>query len=393
MNQYSPKSEKLEKRNIAPHVAAGPVPMANLGELPNISLSQNLFGPSSTSHSHPQNNQKMYDYSYPNPNATNLPLEISNTSSNQIVTPSKYQPNFTDIINQNFTSDCLLLDSLPWQALTNTDSKVLAAVSDKMSQFDKDHKKLTEFISNLCRDFPVEVFLQRPKVLKNILITLEACSDDEYIFSQGSNLSLLTQVEAEKRNKVNLQLEMIENCLNCTNVINRELFSKIKFHKIRQFQCPRDGLPFGTRHNCLMMSHANVTGFKIIQHHDNSLLLENTSSNFSHTLLDNTDMSGLDATGNTSTSYVNQSTLYSSSILRSGSNTQNTEIQHELGNSIESLSIITESGHQQISFQNSFHNRHNQHQLTNSSSFAGNLTHSQNQSTNNSSTNTILNQL
>ncbi|XP_041375404.1 rotatin-like [Gigantopelta aegis] len=107
-------------------------------------------------------------------------------SPGYFVTPCQHEPvsQPSDIIETG-SSSCFYMTVFPWLPLTPTDRHVLASTNTSLQS--KDISLLisaSEFLSDVViQDFPAEVFLQRPSIIKSLLSLLSLPSDDDKVLA------------------------------------------------------------------------------------------------------------------------------------------------------------------------------------------------------------------
>lgn len=218
--------------------------------------------------------------------AATLPQQVS-------VTEDEFT--YTSLDASEITKRSSILDScitfLPWQALTLHDLHVLTEVNNSLNTGNLDQVVYNcEILCNqLIQDTPAEVLIQRPSIV-HTLFSLISRHNSAQVFPCD-----------EKSNQI------IEACLRVVKSITETLQERVKFHKVKELQCPREGLPFGTRHAAILRSHAMITGNTVLEHFSNSISLvsNDNQTTFNQSL---------------NSSCIANTTLASSSFLLSASN-------------------------------------------------------------------------
>ena len=118
---------------------------------------------------------------------------------------------------------------LPWQALTKEDLGVLESIAENLNG-EIDTESLVNCCDVLCEqvvnDTPAEVLLQRPKIVSYLLHRIGWLANPTIMHNEDHG-------------------PIIEACLRSIRVISKALRERVRFYKIKEMQCPREGLQSG----------------------------------------------------------------------------------------------------------------------------------------------------
>ncbi|XP_069776494.1 rotatin isoform X2 [Narcine bancroftii] len=133
------------------------------------------------------------------------------------VEPNKIQPRRAVV---NDTVKCLKYFTFPWLTLTMTDRHVLLSNESSLKSSSRTLIRNTcELLQDvIMQDFPAEIFLQRPKIVQNLL--------------------LLTKLAFERDGTQHLAILAI----GCLTQLSRYLQSRLNFHRDPSFFCAKQDL-------------------------------------------------------------------------------------------------------------------------------------------------------
>uniref|UniRef100_A0A8B9HY40 Rotatin N-terminal domain-containing protein n=1 Tax=Astyanax mexicanus TaxID=7994 RepID=A0A8B9HY40_ASTMX len=115
-------------------------------------------------------------------------------------------------VSVNTSVRCLKFSVFPWLALTPTDRHILSSNESSLRSESQDLVRTTcELLQDvIMQDFPAEIFLQRPRIVQNLLLLLNVSSE-----SDSSSLPL--------------------RALACLQQLCRNLRSRLRFHRDPSF--------------------------------------------------------------------------------------------------------------------------------------------------------------
>uniref|UniRef100_A0A8B9HZF5 Rotatin N-terminal domain-containing protein n=1 Tax=Astyanax mexicanus TaxID=7994 RepID=A0A8B9HZF5_ASTMX len=125
---------------------------------------------------------------------------------------SSSDPGITNSPCMNTSVRCLKFSVFPWLALTPTDRHILSSNESSLRSESQDLVRTTcELLQDvIMQDFPAEIFLQRPRIVQNLLLLLNVSSE-----SDSSSLPL--------------------RALACLQQLCRNLRSRLRFHRDPSF--------------------------------------------------------------------------------------------------------------------------------------------------------------